>query len=1107
MTINFRGYIFDDAGDAVSGASVKLLDTGTTTQEGSTVTSDSNGLWNFDDVSETDAPFDVEITKGSSVRRIRWQDQISLKEIDVRNNAGNTTPAATFTNFTNNADNDVAYFRSLRGTGAANDEMFIRYYMDDAGGNAEEVARMTVKLNDATANSGDAQVTWGVLSGNSIVDALTISSSSSAALSIDFNQNAISFGSGADTDISLTFDADSADGVITWMEDEDYFKFSDEILMNSTEKILFGDTASFIHQSSDGVMTVDGEATIDLNASTAVLVSNDLKLNSDSAVLGFGADNDTTLTHTDGTGLTLNSTNKLTFGDTGTFIHQSSDGVLTITSDTTVDINGAVAFDGAITGATDITLSGELDAATLDLSSSADIAGDLVLSGGADGALQFTNAGENSIKIPDNQSSALIIEEANNAYITFNTTNSSEAITVAKATTFSVAATLATGSTIGNLTLANGSITDSGGALDFGNETLTTTGAVDFGAATVDSLAVSDANITNVGDIALDSISADGTDINVAVSDNSATAFTIKQGSDAYLIVDTANSSESVSIGTGISGTAITLGHSTSEVTVADNLTVTGTLTLGSNAVLIEAELEMLDGITAGTAAASKAVVLDSNKDIATIRNLTIDGVFTDGNYTFDTSGNVSGLGTVASGAITSSGVIKTDAVTDATSTTDGSLQTDGGLSVVKDAVFGDDVFLLSDSAVLNMGAGNDATLTHDGTTGLTIAAAPISIDATGELHLNSTTGDIKLQDGGTDQIAFDLDGTAGVVIMKPMVDSDDIVIQQYDGTEVLRIEDGAYLNVSNTTASSSATTGSAIFGGGIGVAADAYVGDDLYLITDSAVLGFGADKDTTLTHIDGSGLQLNSTNKILFNDTSQFIHGSSATVLTVGATDEISLGATAVTISSNLIQGAVGAAFALNGRRSSGSGSTIQFQDEGTLRGYMTRGSGKWVLAADATNTSILGTAQVTVVGDDIPCASFHRITGGGETGYITRYYALGSERGRSNWNDVSGTFTIATISDYRLKENDVAISDGLTKINQLRPIMFNWKDKPSVTRSGFFAHEVQAIIPEAATGTRDAVDSNGDMDPQGLDDSKIVPILVAAVKELAAKVAVLEG
>jgi hypothetical protein len=65
------------------------------------------------------------------------------------------------------------------------------------------------------------------------------------------------------------------------------------------------------------------------------------------------------------------------------------------------------------------------------------ITGDLTLSAGADGALRFTNAGENSIKIPDNQASALIIEEADNAYITFVTTNSSEAITVAKATTFS----------------------------------------------------------------------------------------------------------------------------------------------------------------------------------------------------------------------------------------------------------------------------------------------------------------------------------------------------------------------------------------------------------------------------------------------------------------------------------------------------------------------------------------------------------------------------------------------------------------------------------------------------------------------------------------------
>ena len=131
-------------------------------------------------------------------------------------------------------------------------------------------------------------------------------------------------------------------------------------------------------------------------------------------------------------------------------------------------------------------------------------------------------------------------------------------------------------------------------------------------------------------------------------------------------------------------------------------LEATTSITIGG-AAMSEADLEQLDGITAGTAAANKAVVLDGSKNIATI-------------------------GTIGCGAITSSSIIKTDDTTEASSTTDGSLQTDGGLSVAKNAVIGNDLKLLSDSAVLSLGAGNDATLTHDGATGLTIAASPISI-------------------------------------------------------------------------------------------------------------------------------------------------------------------------------------------------------------------------------------------------------------------------------------------------------------------------------------------------------------------------------------------
>ncbi len=120
-------------------------------------------------------------------------------------------------------------------------------------------------------------------------------------------------------------------------------------------------------------------------------------------------------------------------------------------------------------------------------------------------------------------------------------------------------------------------------------------------------------------------------------------------GSNSYL----ANSTGALKLATETSGIAVTIGHTTSEVTIADNLTVTGTLTLGSGAELAEAELEMLDGITAGTVAASKAVVVDANKDIGSFRNITLTGELDAA--TLDISGNSDLDGTLSvAGAMTS---------------------------------------------------------------------------------------------------------------------------------------------------------------------------------------------------------------------------------------------------------------------------------------------------------------------------------------------------------------------------------------------------------------------------------------------------------------------
>jgi len=113
--------------------------------------------------------------------------------------------------------------------------------------------------------------------------------------------------------------------------------------------------------SADLTLNADGsgnDISFQSNASQvgSLTAEGDFKLVTDASVLGFGVDNDVTLTHVHDTGLLLSSTDQLQFGDSGTYIHQSADGVLDLVSDTelelnatTIDINGAVEIDGTTT--------------------------------------------------------------------------------------------------------------------------------------------------------------------------------------------------------------------------------------------------------------------------------------------------------------------------------------------------------------------------------------------------------------------------------------------------------------------------------------------------------------------------------------------------------------------------------------------------------------------------------------------------------------------------------------------------------------------------------------------------------------------------------------
>jgi hypothetical protein len=90
---------------------------------------------------------------------------------------------------------------------------------------------------------------------------------------------------------------------------------------------------------------------------------------------------------------------------------------------------------------------------------------------------------------------------------------------------------------------------------------------------------------------------------------------------------------------------------------------------------------------------------------------------------------------------------------------------------------------------------------------------------------------------------------------------------------------------------------------------------------------------------------------------------------------------------------------------------------------------------------------------------------------------------------------------SDYRLKENVVPMSGALEKIALLKPCTYTWKVDGSAGQ-GFIAHELQSVIPDAVTGEKDAVEEDGSIKPQGIDQSRIVATLTAAIQELNAKV-----
>ena len=110
-------------------------------------------------------------------------------------------------------------------------------------------------------------------------------------------------------------------------------------------------------------------------------------------------------------------------------------------------------------------------------------------------------------------------------------------------------------------------------------------------------------------------------------------------------------------------------------------------------------------------------------------------------------------------------------------------------------------------------------------------------------------------------------------------------------------------------------------------------------------------------------------------------------------------------------------------------------------------------------------------------------------------------------NINTTSSSTSYNTSSDYRLKENAVDLTGAITRVKSLQPKRFNFIADDSTTVDGFMAHEAATVVPEAVTGTHNEVDADGNPVYQGIDQSKLVPLLTAALQEAIAKIETLEA
>jgi hypothetical protein len=811
----------------------------------------------------------------------------------------------------------------------------------------------------------------------------------------------------AGTDITVTFDGESNDGVFKWMEDEDYFEFSDDILVASTEKLQFRDTAIYINSSADGQLDLVADTEIQIAATTidmngAADISGNLAVGGNLTVAGNATVTGTT-TFNGGT-LTLgdSASDNVVFGaDVDSHIIPDDDNTYDLGSasqewrdifidgtahiDTLdVDVNGTVAgtlgVTGAITGSSTIvgtTISASTafvptvaDGATLGTSSLE--FGDLYLgdSGviylGADQDVTLTHIPDTGVRVNSTNK------------IEFN--DASQFIHGSSATVLSLGATdeidlTATTIDINGTASVSGNVTMSADATVGDDLTLLSDAAVlGFGADT-------DVTLTHVADTGLllnSTMALQFNDASQFINAPSATVLDINATDEIELnatAIDV-NGTMDVSGTLGVTGIATfaddiiigdgkTIGSASDvdAITIASNGQVTLTQTLIGTALDISgdididgtANLDIVDIDGAVNIAATTTIATDNKiqfRDTGLYLNSSTDGqldIVADTEIqlaatTVDLNGNLDVSGTVvAAGNITTSGTVEPAGDTAAGdnaaigytsvegliltgqgSTNDVTIKNDADTIVMRvptgtdDVVFTDNVTISGDLTVtgtttqvdtVTMEAANavvfEGATADDHETTLTVVdptadrtinlpnqsgTLPV-LAAASNTQVSSTPEELNILDGATVVVgeinALDLGSTAiGTAIASKAVVLD---------------ANKDYTGLRNFTVTGELDAATGDFSSDVDIDGDLLVGDDLTLDSDAAVLGFGADKDVTLTHVADTGILLNAAMVVQFRDSAINIGSPADGDLDINADDEIELNSTLIDINGNV--------------------------------------------------------------------------------------------------------------------------------------------------------------------------------------------------------------